>query len=78
MSQPSWIEQVLNRRYQIKTLLGQGGLSTTYQPNDPNLMRNFSIIKQTSEGVSQFFAIVVNPDHNIIPGSSNCFDLLTE
>ena len=43
MAQPTWIGYHLNNRYQIKELLGQGGMSSVYRALDPKLRRNVSI-----------------------------------
>jgi len=39
MSQPTWINRTLNKRYKIESLLGQGGMSAVYKATDPNLKR---------------------------------------
>lgn len=43
MSQPSWIGRSLSGRYQIDSLLGQGGMSAVYKATDPNLKRVVAI-----------------------------------
>jgi serine/threonine protein kinase len=43
MSQPSWIGRSLSGRYQIESLLGQGGMSSVYKATDPNLKRVVAI-----------------------------------
>lgn len=43
MSQPSWIGRSLSGRYQIESLLGQGGMSAVYKATDPNLKRVVAI-----------------------------------
>lgn len=43
MSTPSWIGKKLNGRYEIQDLLGQGGMSSVYRANDPNLSRIVAI-----------------------------------
>src|SRR5512145_309727 len=43
MSQPSWIGSSLSGRYQIESLLGQGGMSAVYKATDPNLKRVVAI-----------------------------------
>ena len=39
MALPSWIGRSLGGRYQIESLLGQGGMSAVYKATDPNLKR---------------------------------------
>ena len=41
--QQSWIGHTIGGRYEIKALLGHGGMSTVYQANDPNLRRTVAI-----------------------------------
>lgn len=43
MGQPGWIGRALSGRYQIESLLGQGGMSAVYRGNDPNLRRTVAI-----------------------------------
>jgi serine/threonine protein kinase len=43
MSQPTWIGRTLSGRYQIESLLGQGGMSAVYKAADPNLKRFVAI-----------------------------------
>lgn len=43
MANPSWIGQKLNDRYEINELLGQGGMSSVYRAEDPNLRRTVAI-----------------------------------
>jgi serine/threonine protein kinase len=43
MSQPTWIGRTLSGRYQIESLLGQGGMSAVYKASDPNLKRFVAI-----------------------------------
>ncbi|MFZ0545421.1 MAG: protein kinase, partial [Candidatus Promineifilaceae bacterium] len=43
MSKPSWIGQTLGGRYQIRELIGQGGMSAVYKAYDPNLRRVVAI-----------------------------------
>jgi serine/threonine-protein kinase len=43
MSTPSWIGRKLNDRYEIEDLLGQGGMSSVYRVNDPNLRRTVAV-----------------------------------
>jgi serine/threonine protein kinase len=43
MAQPSWIGYQLNERYQIKELLGQGGMSSVYRAYDPKLRRDVAV-----------------------------------
>ena len=40
---PSWIGKKLSDRYEIEDLLGQGGMSSVYKANDPNLHRTVAI-----------------------------------
>lgn len=40
---PSWIGRQLKNRYQIESLLGQGGMSAVYKAFDPNLKRPVAI-----------------------------------
>jgi len=78
MSQPSWIDQALDSRNQIKSLNAQGGKSAANKAKEPDLERTSSFIKLAPQGESQFYAIVVNPAHSNIPGSSNYFVFLTK
>lgn len=39
MAKPTWIGKTLGGRYQIESLLGQGGMSAVYKATDPNLGR---------------------------------------
>jgi serine/threonine-protein kinase len=39
MSKPNWIGQTLGGRYDIRELIGQGGMSAVYKAYDPNLRR---------------------------------------
>ena len=41
--QQSWIGKKIGRRYQIDSLLGQGGMSAVYSGYDPNLRRKVAI-----------------------------------
>jgi len=43
MAQPTWIGYNLNNRYQIKELLGQGGMSSVYRAWDPKLRRDVAV-----------------------------------
>jgi len=43
MVQPTWIGYSLNNRYQIKELLGQGGMSSVYRAYDPQLRRDVAV-----------------------------------
>lgn len=43
MSAPSWIGRKLSGRYEIDSLLGQGGMSSVYRGEDPNLRRTVAI-----------------------------------
>jgi hypothetical protein len=43
MMPQSWIGQTIGGRYQIETLLGQGGMSAVYRGVDPNLRRVVAI-----------------------------------
>src|SRR5712691_3246141 len=43
MNRPSWIGYTLGGRYTIEALLGQGGMSTVYRANDPNLRRAVAV-----------------------------------
>ncbi len=39
MAKPTWIGKTLGGRYEIESLLGQGGMSAVYKATDPNLGR---------------------------------------
>ena len=56
MSQPTWIGRTLSGRYQIESLLGQGGMSAVYKASDPNLKRFVAIklIHSHLSGDAQF------------------------
>jgi serine/threonine protein kinase len=41
--QQNWIGKTIGGRYQINTLLGQGGMSAVYRATDPNLRRQVAI-----------------------------------
>lgn len=43
MAAPSWIGKKLSGRYEIDALLGQGGMSSVYRAEDPNLRRTVAI-----------------------------------
>jgi serine/threonine protein kinase len=43
MAIPSWIGQVLNGRYHIKSLIGQGGMSAVYRATDTHLQRTVAL-----------------------------------
>ena len=43
MSQSNWIGKTIGGRYEIQSLLGQGGMSAVYKANDPNLKRVVAI-----------------------------------
>lgn len=43
MSTPSWIGRKLSGRYEIESLLGQGGMSAVYKADDPNLRRTVAV-----------------------------------
>ena len=43
MAQDSWIGKTIKNRYQIKALLGKGGMSAVYRATDPNLRRDVAI-----------------------------------
>ena len=43
MAQPTWIGYSLNDRYQIKELLGKGGMSSVYRTFDPKLRRDVAV-----------------------------------
>ncbi len=43
MNRPSWIGYTLGARYNIESLLGQGGMSAVYRAYDPNLRRPVAI-----------------------------------
>jgi serine/threonine-protein kinase len=42
-SQPSWLGRTIGGRYQIETLLGQGGMSSVFRATDPNLHRSVAV-----------------------------------
>lgn len=42
-SHPSWIGHTISGRYQIESLLGQGGMSSVYKATDPNLRRTVAV-----------------------------------
>ncbi len=56
MNHPSWIGQKLKDRYQIESLLGQGGMSAVYKAYDPNLRREVAVklIHQHLSGEQEF------------------------
>ncbi len=56
MNHPSWIGQKLKDRYQIESLLGQGGMSSVYKAYDPNLRREVAVklIHQHLSGEPEF------------------------
>ncbi len=56
MNQPSWIGKKLKDRYQIESLLGQGGMSAVYKAYDPNLRREVAVklIHQHLSGDPEF------------------------
>jgi eukaryotic-like serine/threonine-protein kinase len=43
MASQSWLGKTIGGRYQIETLLGQGGMSAVYRALDPNLRRTVAI-----------------------------------
>ena len=43
MNKPSWIGYKLSGRYELEALLGQGGMSTVYRGQDPNLRRPVAV-----------------------------------
>jgi len=43
MSTSDWIGKTLAGRYQIEELMGQGGMSSVFKANDPNLKRVVAI-----------------------------------
>ncbi|GAG93622.1 unnamed protein product, partial [marine sediment metagenome] len=43
MSSTNLVGKTLGGRYQIKSLIGQGGMASVYQANDPNLHRAVAI-----------------------------------
>ncbi|MFP3853151.1 MAG: serine/threonine protein kinase [Anaerolineales bacterium] len=60
MGQPGWIGRSVGGRYQIESLLGQGGMSAVYKATDPNLRRQVAIkmihphLSQDPQFVSRF------------------------
>ncbi|GAB4523140.1 MAG: hypothetical protein Fur0018_05730 [Anaerolineales bacterium] len=43
VNQPTWIGKKLKDRYEIESLLGQGGMSAVYKAYDPNLKRDVAV-----------------------------------
>jgi len=43
MMSQSWVGRTIGDRYQIDSLLGQGGMSAVYRATDPNLRRMVAI-----------------------------------
>ncbi len=43
MAAPNWIGQKIGGRYEIKELLGEGGMSAVYRAYDPNLRRDVAL-----------------------------------
>jgi len=43
MMPQSWVGRTIGDRYQIDSLLGQGGMSAVYRATDPNLRRMVAI-----------------------------------
>ena len=41
--EPTWIGRTIGGRYQIESLLGQGGMSAVYKATDPNLRRAVAV-----------------------------------